>query len=932
MSPYAILPLAIILVCVSLILYFQIAPGIYSRRWKNKVDSASGLVWFRIIGESRRMNEIDGNRDSQLDGVKSFINSVRNSDSFVSIVWHKDNSSAVKMYIGVPLSSISISQGTLTNLARSLCGRLERSEQPPIIENPDYAQLARDDYDANSISTFLTQTGSMASAMDLSTVSKNCSIVMTFERASKSECARLGAEISETTIMRSGDASRFGGDTGIKANHMTSNLVRSSIVAITQKNNNYRASDFLVNAISSITNLGYNAYAFNPVNVYNREIFIAMAISLFMTGVTMLMGGIPLISGMFILVLIGVLSNINLIASSQIQSDSFKDNLDNGYMPIVPYSRLSLRWLFVSMFRFTFRNDAGGQSMGNRVAPPSHRAVCHMYSTSLAQFISLPMDGSVSDIDEDRLPKIGVAQKFVARKCKTDTFFGFTGKGQPMMSSIYNAATGLFVSGSQGSGKTHYLEFLFMNYAKITEMSKRDKSSFQTGDSFFKEPEIVKMSPLWFEIKGEGAISVYDSVKKINNRSIFIDTNNPASPYRLTLEGPRLTDINPATGKNYNMRTVMNNITQLVDGMQYAFGDGIKAESKQALYTAILTAAIMNEEEYERLGLRNKLENIKKPNIIHAAWLLLGGDTEIQLEKLLSSIRHDIDDMHERIANHEPREGDYKTARTTQLSNNLAILISYAGKNNAKAQPALNKLSDLMKLKGFWEPREGVTEVSIASMVHHFAPIVVNFGPYLKKDGNYSTIDKGISNKISLITSHMTWGYVKAACSGWQDKRQFIPVFYDEVKSVAVDSNSDDHPNIIMEGHDDGRSKGWFYNAATQNFEHIPRSAQRTVYSFFNKVTFKLGGVDDHRQVIKMMGGSEAKYQERHIANIEHPFGVAISFRSDDGNTDPFTLEVPYKAKWLQYLLNNDTVYDAVQEYLEKEQLTSNTQVNNEYI
>lgn len=878
---------------------------IRAKRWQKRLMRTDGMTWRKIIGESRKQVGSKRTPHDQMKAVKAFSQTVSEiPDAFATIAWHKDEHDIVHLYLGVTSNLSGGSAGVFSRTARGLNARIEEVKGPPPFNPDNVISAYRQSYDQAQVSRDFDNVGVVATDISENTsIPSGSTIMLTFEGAGAKERSLFQGDMAERAIMSGGESAKYSGSADRSAT-MASTLVRGRIAASSGTADKHASESILSYVLSSIPSLGYRVTKQSPrEHMRRKSVMVSIPAAVASALFTFLIPAIPLPLGIAMFIISIATPLVALIRPSMIFDRYLEAEAEDGYLSISKFKPFSIKRIVNGLFTQNFRRDAGSyQSSGNRVAPPSDRDVVHFYETSLAEYMTLPDNARVDDLGEDRLPKKGIGSKFTHRE-DNDMFYGFSGTGQQVSVPIASAYKSIFCSGAPDSGKTHLLEFLYMN---MSYLSKSNTEGYQ-------------ITPIWSEIKGEGAYEVYDMVKDINPRAIFVDANNPRGKFRLALEGPRLTDINRSTKRPYKVGTVMRNISSLVDGLQFSYGSGIAAESRQALSYSLSASMLLFREDINYLELDKVLTHPDRPNVIHLAYLLLGGDPDVQLKAKLGELRKSISDSDDK--------------RHKQLYRALGVLIKYNDPKNAKKEPALNKLSDLVKADSFWEPRDNAREVYISQLPKHFAPIILNMGPYRQRNGNWSGMNNTISRHILLTTFSMLWSYIKNSCSGWQSQRKMVPLFFDEVKNVAVNSTAEDIPNLMNEVHSEGRSKGTFLVAATQNVTgQIPEQAENTAMSFPNKVTFALPDKRDRERLMHQIKDN-GTFADEHLRNIYRPFAVVISmFHSEqNGNFGPFTLEVPFVGTWKKYLMRNNNLTSAITDYEHCEEKQSDSQLTNAY-
>ena len=851
------------------------------------------LVWSRLISEGRNR---DTGRDSraQTQAVKSFLTNLRGekymSRPTASIIWHKEpDSGTVYLYVGLSQSHAEGSN-SVANLAREINCRVELVDGPPKVNPKNLSIAYRQVTQPGGVEDAPDRLGKVAESL-ASNREASGSIILTVEAMRNSEQKRFVTHFIEETILRGGQSVE-NSSAGItsKSQVMTSAASRMSVGACSDSGVYEDSANILRAALGNVNTLGYNFMTKRPgAGIVAR----AAILNIFLTALVWLsvFVGFPVSAAIGLTIpLVGVL--IYLLAFSHFSSDIwFEQRAMKGEIAVPAFLWASPRFWVHGLIRKNFRKDAGSdKTMGNLSANPSNHQVFTGYGSSVTEFISVPDSYQATDVSSDGVPRIPLSSELLM---KDGLFLGKDGSWSDVFYDLKDLPFGAFVAGAQGSGKTNML-LTFFGFVSRASM----------GNSCG-----LKINPIWAETKGQGAYDAWGMVRD-NPKAVFIDAHNPSSKYRLALEGRRLSE-------GASPQEVITNSEALVSALQFAFGDGIKAESRQGLDYSIRIAMLLTEDELGSMEI-DHLIDIRKPNVIELAYIVMGGNPQHEIGPALLKLAEEYEGD---IAT-DPRKAKLYEAIIT-LSDQFDPKDALRKRAQEKFAPPKNKLSDLRNAKTFWTPDHRI-DLYIPDLVNQFAPVVLNMGPYWKADevtrdgmlgAFYSSFSTIVSKNLLKAFVYSQWNYIKAYCSGWEDQGKMIPLFFDEVKDISQDSASDDMPNVMAEVGQQGRSRGCGIFAATQFPSQIPESARNEVLAFRTKIWFGLHLDKDVEIAFRSLtfGEDESGFNFTRKNLDSLPDGIAIaSIKRGDQISRPFTLMTAYSQSVIPYIYTSDTAVEAI--------------------
>jgi hypothetical protein len=388
----------------------------------------------------------------------------------------------------------------------------------------------------------------------------------------------------------------------------------------------------------------------------------------------------------------------------------------------------------------------------------------------------------------------------------------------------------------------------------------------------------------------------------------FLDVHNPyargRSGYRFALEGRRLSE-------GASVTEVNNNSAALVNAMQYAYGDGIRAASKEVLRASIGLSMLLSGEHIRFLEL-DEVVDPDAPNIIDLSFYLLGGDTRMNPTEKLLNMQQEADTGEERDFFIDYFIGIL--SRTLTQKTNAAALSS-----------SINKLSDLREAPLTWAPSKKKKSIYVEDIVNSGAPTVINMGAYRLPDSNdYApSISDTVSQRMTRISLRLLWSHIKANCSGWQAQGKRIPLFFDEVADIASGGQNDDTENVVEQAMKEGRSRGLAMFLGCQSPSQMPTSVRMQVLGARTKFWFNMHNSEDLKMAVDDLasGGDKLPYSQQTLREFSNGSCAGIMRRGSGTNdtvTPPFTLMVPRATTWSEALFANDDINDALAEYEEQ--------------
>ena len=404
----------------------------------------------------------------------------------------------------------------------------------------------------------------------------------------------------------------------------------------------------------------------------------------------------------------------------------------------------------------------------------------------------------------------------------------------PLGSDVYLARDdrryGTFVQGSPGSGKTTLL----------LHASSEDIRARMAGD-----PRGV----FWLETKGEGVDRFVGVVEGSGASHIQIDALGAGGEQRLDL---------------VNWQDPRQAGTLLTAACEYAFGtEAIRDHSRAVLNAALECAVALPAEACELLGWHHG-----RPNVITAAWWLLGGGAAAgHPERARKVVADYCRSPYEVLYGYLPRTG-----------------VSQAeSEKNCKAPR--NKLEALLPARGIFEPDERAP-VTFDQLLQSHEIVLFNLSPDDGSSGYGSTAAAQLASLIMYCLGEA----VKRTCGTWTADGRATAIYSDELGTIA--GFGEGATGVIEEIADQGRSRGVWAMFATQDPTQIHYSARRGVTAFGSHICYRMREVDAAAAAAASVGRADAGFTREAIQHLPNGDGVAVLSRGSIPQA-PFVLRAP---------------------------------------
>lgn len=886
------------------------------------------MIWYRLDYQVESTRTTASTPQTMAQACYSLIKKLERSDGneqsvdgAISAIWHRGEDNLVRLYLGITKNNSGYPN--ISNVGNFASNMGFRSREITLDEFPDFdpSAAATAEYHSSRVmgdsSGMDPVVGSVARTLGDSD-NLHGTVIMTFEPMGTWEATNFSSRFNDDAKTASAEAGGnvFFQRTVAKFSH---SAVRASIAAVSHDGSSRNSAEIINLVSTSLSSAFFSAKASRPLNGTSRVSavsgFLLSAMGLVITGGYWMFSGAQNLPAIVLMLLaaIGPLGVALAVSNSDSLSgrSDFMEWLSKGEVVIPRFNLFSPLQMARRIFLRSGTDDERRQNnLLRRLIPPGDPGVLPLNGDSMMEMVSVSSKHPGKNLDILTIPMVSVPANFEDRT-NNELFAGFDGNEAVINVPVKDIPYGMFASGMIGSGKSNILEVLYVSMAN--ECMKKHHSQLLT--------------PIWGETKGEGAYDVWGMVKDVP-RALLIDFHNPEALFRLALEGRRITE------KRATVQEVIANCEAFVSAMQYAWGEGIKAESRASLIEVVRIAMLSTRTELEMFDFPFEVD-LEEPDIVSICLYLLGGysgdSTDYRADHNLKAgdnvLNHQLtvvrDDLSDALEDHETSKGKVKDGyiedhkellRISELRISVSRLLTYhQGRGSDLLSPPRNKMAELARAPRFWQPR-GKRSVYLHQLPKHDAPIIINTGPYMKPDGAFSTdIDEAVAQKLLRMTFYILWKHISASCQGWQREMRYVPLFFDELSDVASSSFSEETPNVIDDISNEGRSMGCGLFCATQTLGRLPDPVVNDVSGFSSQAYFRTRNRNDSRKYIDNIA-SGTVFDPDHLNNA--PIGTCIaSLKVGQSNTPAFTLQVPKSDYWAKCLFESDTVEQAIYRY-----------------
>lgn len=577
-----------------------------------------------------------------------------------------------------------------------------------------------------------------------------------------------------------------------------------------------------------------------------------------------------------------------------------------GVSPIPPFFRFSLaRWVPKFMMQvFRGKKFQELQRSGGYVEQPSCREIIPLYLSPVMQVTSIPQNTSgTTNLSVSPVPQVSMpdsVNRRIEQEIRSDqvVYAGISAKTfEPVYLTYKDLNYGIAVGGSPGSGKTNFLDNLFVGMSRLS----------QKEDNF--------INPIWFETKPDDISSLIKLVEPYD--PLVVRLHDGESEKRLALEGPRFSD-------GASMATIEKNISALVDMMEAVWGSSLGNRSRAVISSALHVAMLMTiMNGMKILEIAPRVKNPKRPNILQVTNILVGGDPSLDIEKKLEVYHNEVSDT---VLNEEKMNkirskpnGEKAESALRTLRSSLSALLSMH-KTPGAVDPIKNKISALASSPGMWETvtpsGEKREEYSLDRFINHGGPVIL--------DMTVNNIGAGQSTAriYTMGTHYMLWKHMYDSLSGKAAQGHYYPIFADEVSNFVGVANSETGggacTGVITEVRNQGRSFGVSHNVGFQEYGQLPTTAKSAISGFESAIFFKFGNVIDQEQAIRRL--SSNRFTEENLKFLPKNTGICIAdLTIGTEQVRSFTMKVPYVKDFAEAVETSDSMITVAEELQDSE-------------
>lgn len=748
--------------------------------------------------------------------------------------------------------------------------------------------------------------GVMSRMQDLLPEGHTGTALITFEPMRRSETRIFTTHVTEDSMKNTRTTDGSYNRVGDYIEHFRSNSPsRGVIIGFSDQGNEEDSSSIVDTTINSMNSLGVDRDNRKYTDLNRR----AGLYSLFPTAVFFVLAyfsiipwWIGIVSAVFAL---STLFGIKLFSTFWIEQAA-----KHGAAPIPPFWRYSLRrkykeWLIrVSPFDFDAGNkqraEDGRTTKMTYTEKPSTPEIFPFYTTSLMQFLSMPLNGKgTTNVSRSVIPQVAMPSSvnngignFV--ESGDAIYMGISAKSnEPVYQTPRDLNFGIAVGGDAGSGKTNYL---MTRYIESCRLSRKQDGIF--GRKNTEGDRLITVNPIWFETKADDLSGIIDAVDRYDPLVIYM--HDDKRPRRLALEGKRYGD------QGVTLDDIQQQQGLLVSAMQAIWGSSFMSRSSNIVSNALMIAYLSRKSDIKGLQLDTRLSNLERPNIMEFISYLIGADPSLDMEKVLEKYHRALETLlnteqgKKALRKRIDKYGSEELDRLRMLSINVGGLVNMYKVREAMA-PVQSKIPILKKSSGLFEtttpdgtPRE---EFPIDDLFTYGGPVIVDMTTY------NSVLSEPENRNFVMMVHYILWQRIRMRAANWAKQGKYTQIFADEVTNFTG-RESDNAPcaTILGEVRDQGRSYGVSHSFGFQNFGQLPQDTYKTVLAFDSSMFFKFNSIEDQNIVINQISS------ERYIVNNirSFPQGVGIALLTIDRKTvDPFTIKTPYYKDWNTALVNN---------------------------
>lgn len=864
------------------------------------------MVWYEIIPESNAVSE--GSKSVSLMENTSNIMPTDMGRGFSKFFWDRPQTAlAIKkmpeeasVYLGMDKKHADEdAMIAWVSDAGHTCTRVDNPEEMGL-DTRNAAIGVISDFTPSNVTDGPTNSsvGSVISRIqELSGDTYTGTIIMSWEPMRSSERSLLTNHISAQMIKEGGEQAGYSFSARQTQLMADKSISRGSIMAFSDNGSVSDSKRLLETAYKNIANLGVKMGQRSTMEEHRMRSIYAFIAGAIATALTMVVDT-PIPTWMVaITMVLAILSLITPIMTSPWASWSAKD----GIIPIPPFWRFSWRRIFRQMMVNTLPFDIDTKQLDRPfVALPSIKTVIPLYQTSVMQFSSFPItSGRMGNISSSVIPQVAISDSVESEisdevESGDAIFLGLSAKNyKPVFRTIKDINFGIGVGGEPGSGKTNELLVDFIGMSALS----RKKTGLAAD---------YKINPLWIETKPDDISKIYSAIENYDPR--FVTIHDKESEKRLCLEGPRITD------PKATVESVQKSVNTLTSAVKAVFGDAMQERGRRIFSSSLLVSMLAKKADIEALGVEDAVGNINRPNVMEFIRVLGGARMDINIHEKLEEHVKTRRSLLSQPNKAEERNslGEKELKRIQAMTVAMEGLVAFHERRDDPFTSVLNIVNVLSVSSGLWDtmtedgkPRR---EFSINALTSYNGPVIADFSPA------DSEVDTSTVERFTMLCNWMIWSNVKSTRSGAAARKEFIPIYADEITNFVgrFDMNPNECQSIVSEATDQGRSFGISYNFGYQSLGQVPSGMQQTIRGYPSIISMRFRNPDERKKAVERLSESTA-YTEDSVSNL--PQGIGIAILDIDGKPrKPFTLGSPYSVTWSEALMNSDSLTDAIDE------------------
>lgn len=733
--------------------------------------------------------------------------------------------------------------------------------------------------------------------------------LITFEPMRNSEKRILTSHITEDSIKNTRVQDGTYNKVGDYIENFRSNSPSRGVIIGFSDEGYEEQSDSIVNTtINSMSSIGVERDNRTYTDIHRRTGLVLLPITILL-GVLGYFNLIPL----WMAIVAAVFNVSTLLGIKYLSTFWIEKACSDGFAPIPPFWRFSLRRIyrewFMKMNPFDYDAADKWKSQENPDAvkmkyteKPSCKEVFPFYTTSLMQFLSMPLSGKgTTNVSRSVIPQVAMpnsANNNIQNIINSNdvSYIGISAKShEPVYRTPKDLNFGVAIGGTPGSGKTNLSKCLFLEDCRLGRK--------ETGLFGQKNPDgsrKVTINPIWFETKADDLSDLTNEVERY--KPLVVSLHNPHSATRLALEGKRYSD------EGVTIEDIQTQRGLFVAAMEAIWDSSFMHRSKNIASHALMICYLMDEQDMKALKIYDRIDNPERPNIMQLMAYLIGSHQEIDMESCLKDYHKALDFLlsteqgevllQQKIA--KAKHSEKELTRLKVLSVSIGALLNMYKLSEAMG-PLQSKIPILAQSGGLFDTHlksgEQRKEFPLDDLFTYGGPVIVD----MTTDG--STLNFDDTRMFVMLVHYMLWQRLRIRAHGWAAQGKYTRLYADEITNFT--GRADDNApcaTIIGEVKDQGRSYGVSHTVGYQNFDQLPPDTRASVLSFDSSIFFRFDSAADQNEVINQINSD--RYVLENIRSF--PVGVGIALiRVNRKAIQPFTIKTPFFKTWSEAVYDN---------------------------